>query len=187
MSGHWCRVENLEDFIKECSHEEFHQVFTIWLEHLSYRSLPLKQNIDPIDIPRTLSKAFLYEYDGVTNKFYLRIAGEEVLFAHDGRHRKGAELEDNIPKDLVSITRARWSFCVNEPAVMIIRREFEGTIYSERLILPIAQNETRFIFGVTIYQNPDGLDNPYHVDQLSRFAVALPVEKIQLKNTITAA
>lgn len=187
MNGHWCVVENLEDLTKEFSHEEFHQVFTIWLKNLSDRSLPPKQNIDPTDMPRTLSKSFLYEYDEVNNKFYLRIAGEEVLFAHDGRHRKGAELEDNIPKDLVYITRARWAFCVNEPAVMLIRREFEGTIYSERIVLPVIQDETRFIFGVTIYQNPGGLDNPYRVDQLSRFAVALPVEKIQLQDTVTAA
>ena len=113
----------------------------------------------------------------MNNKFYLRIAGEEVLFAHDGRHRKGAELEDNIPKELAHITRARWAFCVNEPAVMLIRREFEGTIYSEKLVLPFIQDEIRFIFGVTIYQNPGDFDNPYRVNQLSRFAVAVPVKR----------
>lgn len=136
--------------------------------------------MDPTEIGAALANSFLYLFHPDSKRFQLRIAGEKLVEAHNGRFSKGMFLEDILPIDLIKITTRRWAFCVETPAVMIIRRDIGDQTVVERIVTPVRDGDEMFVFGTSYYQNPQSTKNPYRVDKISQFALAMPLTAIPL-------
>jgi len=178
MQAEWLETSDLERFRHELEGEALVRMFDFWLDGLSGEVPPQKIAIVPLSLGKLLKRTFLYEYVSQHENFFLQVAGEDILDAHNGHHRRGAALDDNIPPMTFAVTKRRWTFYVNKPAVMFIKREIGNTTYSRRIVVPVVDGSRSYILGATEYLGTERGPNPFHVDEPSNYAVALSLESI---------
>lgn len=122
--------------------------------------IPLKRDIDAVDIRTTLSRVYLYERDG--EDFVCRLAGEEISWNYDCRlkDRRLSEILDAPIHGMVSLFMR---VCLDEPAIyrnhgLLYSDERKRRVAGERFYLPLRgeAGEMTHVLGLT---DVTGLEN----------------------------
>ena len=121
------------------------------------RGLPARESFDPMHLPRLLPYIWVIEVDGRSNRFRLRLAGEEinVIYGRNIGRKFFAEVFDQ--RDMATIVTG-YKRALQEPAVFYAK----GNVYAdaghscagERLGLPMLGDDggTRILLGATVYE-----------------------------------
>lgn len=118
--------------------------------------LPSIQAFDPLHLPKVLQHIWIVEVDPATQRFRVRLAGENINAIY-GRNIGGQYFRDVYdPSDLDTIV-ARYGRCLSQPAVF----RATGSVYAaagrltagERLALPMLGRGggTDTLLGATVY------------------------------------
>lgn len=129
--------------------------------------MPARRGIDPARIPSLLAHLFVYDYHAETDRFFCRLAGEEI-FAAAGIHGARKFLEDLFVSPTLERMRDRYRRVIGRPgggrpailhAKGLLRVASGYHIPGERLVLPLATDgETADgLVGATIYRRNEAL------------------------------
>ena len=132
-----------------------------YLDLRNGRQIPYRNQISPLDFPDLLGIVFLYEFDPVSQDFYIRLAGDHVARMLRTA-RAGSKLSEVFPPDAFPIVLERYRRICLTPCVMHnIGRVFHnlgGTGTGERIAMPLLgdDGEPAFFLGATTYSlDPD--------------------------------
>lgn len=142
-----------------------------WLEARSVRMMPARRDIDAARIPSLLAHLFVYDYHPDPDRFYCRLAGEDI-FAAAGIRGARKFLDELFVPPMLERVRDRYRRVIGRPGSdrpMILHsrgllRVASGyRIPGERLVLPLANDgETADgLVGATIYRRNEAL-SPMH-------------------------
>ena len=118
--------------------------------------LPSIQAFDPLHLPKVLQHIWIVEVEGATQRFRVRLAGENINAIY-GRNIGGQYFRDVYdPSDLDTIV-ARYGRCLSQPAIF----RATGSVYAaagrltagERFALPMLGRGgvTDTLLGATVY------------------------------------
>ena len=119
-----------------------------YLDLRNGRRVPYRNQISPIDFPDLLGIVFLYEFDPVSQDFYIRLAGDHVARMLRTA-RAGSKLSEVFPPDALPI-------CLTPCVMHNVGRVFHnlgGTGTGERIAMPLLgdDGEPAFFLGATTY------------------------------------
>lgn len=125
--------------------------------------IPLKSDIDAVDIRTTLSRVYIYERDG--EDFIRRLAGEQISWTYDSR-LKDRRLSEILDAPIHGMVRLFMRVCLEEPAIyrnhgLLYSDERKRRVVGERVFLPLRgdDGETTHIMGVTDVTGMDDAPN----------------------------
>ncbi|MEO3430386.1 PAS domain-containing protein [Pelagibius sp. CAU 1746] len=143
---------------------DLRRLFDYWRSLRQGRSMPSKNDIDPLDIGWALSRIYLLDYTPAAGFVYC-LAGVEVAGVFGRANLKGLKPRDFLPPDRAVMVEGLFRRVVEERCVMWMK----GLIYlradrvptGERLFLPLgddAGNEVTGILGMTVVHSvaPEG-------------------------------
>jgi hypothetical protein len=118
--------------------------------------LPQVQSFDPLHLPKVLQHIWIVEVESATQRFRLRLAGENINAIY-GRNIGGQYFRDVYDPTDVDTIVARYSRCLSQPAIF----RATGSVYAaagrltagERLALPMLGRGgvTDTLLGATVY------------------------------------
>ena len=133
-----------------------------WLSVRNGKAMPARRDVDPSRIPAVLAYLFIYDYHADTDRFFCRLAGEEI-FAAAGVHGARRFLEELFVPPTLERVRARYSRVVKTPVVIhtkgLMRVASGYRIPGERLVLPLASDGSTAdgLIGATIYRRNEAM------------------------------
>jgi hypothetical protein len=143
-----CEESSLATFISD---PDLRKLFDYWCEKRQGRTMPAKDDIDPIEISWALTRIFLMDYDPADG-FRYRLAGSEVAAVFGRSNLKGLTFADILPPDGAKLVAQRWMPMVEEPSVIcmkgLVYLAAERTPIGERVLLPLADESGGKVTGV---------------------------------------
>jgi hypothetical protein len=135
-------------------------LYRFWLDLAETADgLPPLQRFDPLQLPRLLPNVWIVEVELATQRFRMRLAGENINAIY-GRSIAGLYFKDVFQPGDVEIIVARYSRALGEPAIF----HASGSVYAaggnltvgERLGLPMLgrEGQTNTLLGATVYRSP---------------------------------
>lgn len=118
--------------------------------------VPLRQDFDPLSVPRLLKHIWLYRFDPTRGDFVCRLSGEEVNAAW-GRSIRGETLRTVLGEADHAIVLSRWKQIVTVPLLhygsAVERLSALETRSAERMLLPLASDRDTVdcVLGISLY------------------------------------
>jgi len=141
-----------------------------WLVARGSRLMPSRRAIDPTGMPQTLPHLFVYDYDRAADRFFCRLAGEEINIGA-GTNCTRRHLEEIFPPHIVAALRERYGRVVHAPTLA----HMHGVIYmvndvrvpGERLLLPLSEDgiTATGLIGGAVYHRPATLPSGVLADE----------------------
>lgn len=135
----------------------FLRLYDHWQSIRMERPVPLRADIDPTAIGRSLRYVWLYEYLDEEDTYRCRLAGEHIQEAFK-RSMSGLLINQIYSPDIAALVRGYWDKMRNARAIVhgesISPAKDDNTyLRSQRLMLPLASEDgaIRHIFGMTRY------------------------------------
>lgn len=114
-----------------------------WLEVRGDRPMPARRAIDPMAIGETLANLFLYTYDAAEDRFYCRLAGEQIN-QMVGTVCSKRFLDQIFQPPVFKIVHQRYRAIVTRPTILhmhgVVKMANDLKVPGERLVLPLADD-----------------------------------------------
>ncbi len=114
-----------------------------WLQVRGDRPMPARRAIDPMAIPEVLPNLFLYTYDPEKNRFYCRLAGEQINLMV-GTVCSKRFLDQIFQPQVFKVVHQRYHAIVTRPTILhmhgVVRMANDLKVPGERLVLPLADD-----------------------------------------------
>ncbi|WP_340119620.1 PAS domain-containing protein [Pelagibius sp. 7325] len=127
------------------------RLFDYWRGKRRGRPMPAKDDIDPIEIPWSLTRIFLMDYDPATG-FRYRLAGSEISDVFGRGNLKGLTFADILPPQGAEVVAERWRPMIEQPAAIsmkgLVYLAADRTPVGERVLLPLADSADGPVTGV---------------------------------------
>jgi hypothetical protein len=138
------------------------RLFDYWSDKRRGRSMPAREDIDPLELSWALSRLSLFDFDPAVG-FRYRLAGGEVAEVFGRGNLKGLTFRDLLSPQGAKVVEERWLPIVTERCVCCMKgmvyRAAERTPIGERLVLPLADTPdgpVTSLLSMTICQWVDG-------------------------------
>lgn len=123
------------------------------------RLLPARRAIDPMAIPAVLPNLFLYTYDAAQDRFYCRLAGEQI---NDmvGTLCSKRFLDQIFQPPVLQVVQARYRAVVTGPTLLhmhgVVKMANGLKVPGERLVLPLGDDGRAgdALVGASVYHLP---------------------------------
>lgn len=110
-----------------------------WLLSRNGRTLPTRQDFDPMRVPTLLPFTSLYRWDAERDDFVCKLAGEALRGAW-GRSIAGLSLQEVVGPDNHPVIKERWQRILSGPMAHhgLTQERLQGEVaQADRLILPL--------------------------------------------------
>jgi hypothetical protein len=132
----------LEDF-GHVTNQMLRDLIAYWLDKRQDRLVPVRQDIDPIDIPWALAQIWMCDILPEDGRFRYRLAGEQIN-AYWGYNIGGKYLDEIVPEQRLTLESDKYLSVMDGPSVVHdIGRVFlteEMFATGERIILPLSRD-----------------------------------------------
>jgi len=118
--------------------------------------MPARRAIDPMAIRETLANLFLYTFDAEKNRFYCRLAGEQIN-AMVGTVCSRRFLDQIFQPQVVKVVHERYRAIVTRPTVLhmhgVVRMANGLKVPGERVVLPLGDDGVTgdALVGASVY------------------------------------
>ncbi len=133
-----------------------------WLQVRGGKAMPSRRAIDPTAIPSALPILYMYDYLGDSDRFFCRLAGEEIQ-AGSGVRGVKKHLDELFAPEIGAIIAARYRRVVDTPCMVYangLMRTIVGMVMPiERLVLPLSDDgvTANGLIGATVYDRDQAL------------------------------
>lgn len=128
---------------KLLSEPDLIRLLDYWRDKRGSRPMPMREDIDPLDIPWALPRLSLLDYDPDSG-FRYRLAGGEVSQVFGHGNLKGLTFRDLLSPEGAEIVEERWLPIVTQRSVCCMKGMVylaaEQTPIGERIVLPLADD-----------------------------------------------
>jgi len=147
-----------DDFFYRIENNALREIAAHWNEARGCRRMPTWRDIDALKIPRHLPIVWSLRYDRETERFSVRLAGEDIRSLHpDGR--RGLQLEEFLKQEDFQLIYARCRKQVLETCLSrdhgVVFHFPERSCLGERIVMPLAEDgeNASEVFGATYYDH----------------------------------
>jgi hypothetical protein len=131
------------DFLDTLISPDLRAVAVHWNAARAGRAMPSWRQLQPARMAAQLTLVWTFKYDGATNRFTGRLAGDRISRGL-GRSFRGIRLEELHPPQSLPMIQDIMERVVRDPALYhlngILFRQKERTGTGERIMLPLAED-----------------------------------------------